>query len=329
MDRTPEQLSYIAKNWRDLIRPRALETAEHTRTRASIRCEPLERGFGTTLGGMLRRTLLHALPGAAITRVTLEGDAPADLPEILLALKELVFASDRAASATVVLDARGPGVVTAGDIAVVDGIRCCNPSQPICTLGDGERLALGLEIGVGRGYVPAERHDGELPSRTIAIDALFSPIRRVDFTVAHARVGHQTDYDRLVLDVTTNGAIDPVEAVSRAARILQDQLGLFLNFEEFPEPIAAPRDEVAERVNENLWRTVEELELSVRATNCLNNLKITYIGELVQRSEADLMKTRGFGRKSLTEIASVLAEMRLHLGMKLENWGASRPNGAR
>ena len=310
---------FIAKNWRDLIRPRELEVVAHSPEHAILRCEPLERGFGTTLGVMLRRTLLSTLPGAAITHVSFDGAPPPDLDDLAFALGELVFASELPTSAIVRLDRRGPCVVTGADIALVDGIRCCNPEQRICTLPADRSLSLGLVIGLGRGYSPADRHVTELPA-ALAIAARFAPVRRVEVAVSNARVGQQTDYDRLTLDVWTNGSIDPVEAVSRAATVLRDQLGLFLNFEEWPEPVPEAPDEEAARVNENLWRTVEELELSVRASNCLRALEITYIGELVQKSEAELMKSRGFGRKSLTEIMAVLGEIDLHLGMKLQGW---------
>jgi DNA-directed RNA polymerase subunit alpha len=268
----------------------------------------------------LRRTLLSALPGAAITHVAIEGEC--DVTDIVLALKEIVFASQLDDSVTVHLDGRGK-TITARDIALVAGVTCCNPDHVICTLADDGGLAMALTIGIGRGYVPAARH-ANVPG-AIAIDALFSPIRRVDFAVTNARVGQQTDYDRLTLDIHTNGAIDPVDAVHRAAAILQQHAALFLNFEEVPEPVVPPRDAVAEALDENLWRTVDELELSVRAENCLRNLDITYIGELVQKTESELMKTRGFGRKSLTEIGSVLAEMALGLGMKLDNWPGTKP----
>jgi DNA-directed RNA polymerase subunit alpha len=322
MDRTPQQLAHIAKNWRSLIRPLQLEIEDHTRTHARLRCEPLERGFGTTLGVALSQTL-RSLRGAAITHVAIE-EAPGELAEILLGLKEVVFTSSHAEPVEVRLDRRAKHVA-AGDITLVDGVTCCNPGHRICTLASDARIAMTLRIGVGHGYVPAERHLHDLPAGTIAIDALFSPIRRVEFAVANARVGQQTDFDRMTLDVWTSGAIDPIEAVHRAATILQDHAGLFLNFEEVPEPVVPPRDLITETINENLWRTVDELELSVRAENCLRNIKVTYIGELVQKTESDLMKTRGFGRKSLTEIANVLAEMGLVLGMKPDGWPGAKP----
>ncbi|HUJ60668.1 MAG TPA: DNA-directed RNA polymerase subunit alpha [Kofleriaceae bacterium] len=310
---------FIAKNWRDLIRPRELEVVAQSPTHATLRCEPLERGFGTTLGVMLRRTLLSVLPGAAITHVAFDRALPAELDDLTAALTELVFASELSTNAIVRLDRHGPGDVTGADLALVDGVRCCNPEHRICTLAPHASLSLRLSIGLGRGYSPAERHAPDLPE-AIAIAAMFAPVSRVEIAVSNARVGQQTDYDRLTLDVWTRGAIDPIEAVSRAATVMRDQLGLFLNFEEGPEPVLTPPDETAARVNENLWRTVEELDLSVRAGNCLRAMEITYIGELVQKTEADLMKSRGFGRKSLTEITGLLAQLDLRLGMKTTGW---------
>ena len=319
-----DAMSFAAKNWRDLIRPQACEVVEHTPTHATLRYEPLERGFATTLGVMLRRTLLSSLPGAAITHVAYGGAPPADLDEIVSGLAELVFVSEHPATAIVRVDKRGPGDVTGADIAPADGIVCCNPAHRICTLAGDARLALQLAIGLGRGYAPAERHAHERPGE-LAIAAMFAPVRRVEIETANARVGHRTDYDRMTLDVWTSGAIDPVDAVSHAAEILREQLGVFLNFEEQPEPIPVPHDDRPDLVRENLWRTVEELELSVRTTNCLRSLNITYIGELVKKSPKELLMKRGFGRKSLTELESVLAGMALQLGMKLDGWPGVEP----
>jgi DNA-directed RNA polymerase subunit alpha len=326
MDTEQHRMAFVAKNWRDLIRPRELAIVDHDARHARFGCEPLERGYGTTLGVMLRRTLLSALPGAAVTHVGWHA-APGDRAAIVFAIKELVVTSKHDAPVVLRLVKDTPGVVTAGDIALADGVSFCDREQPICTLAAGERIALELVIGVGRGYAPAERHAADRPDM-LAIDALFAPVRKVDFQITNARVGHLTDYDRLVLDVWTSGALDPVDAVSQVAVLLRQQLDLFLNFEEVPEPVPVPRDETAERQNENLWRTVDELELSVRASNCLRNMKITYIGELVTRSEAELMHSRGFGRKSLGEITSVLAEMELHLGMKLPDWRKAKEASA-
>ncbi|MDX2089537.1 MAG: DNA-directed RNA polymerase subunit alpha [Kofleriaceae bacterium] len=320
MELTSEQRAFIAKNWRDLVRPRALEIDAHTPTYARLRCEPLERGFGTTLGVTLRRTLLSTTAGAAITHAIVEAGAETELAALLLALKEVVLATDHVEGVVVRLDKREPGLVTAHDLALVEGVRCCNPALVLGTTT--EPVALGLVIGVGRGYAPASAHVVPVAG-AIAIDALFSPIRRVDFSVTNARIGHQTDYDRLTMEVWTNGAVDPVGAVERAAGFLRDGLGVFINFDEVPEPRRVPREDLADKPNENLWRTVDELELSVRATNCLRNLNIRYIGELVQKTEATLLKSRGFGRKSLQEIADVLAEMKLGFGMQLDGWSAA------
>ena len=215
--------------------------------------------------------------------------------------------------------------MTAGDIALVDGVTCLNPNHRICTLAKDGKVAIEFTITTGRGYAPAERHSIDLPVGTIAIDALYSPIRKVNFTVTNARVGQQTDYDKLTLEVWTNGAVRPDDAVAFAAKILKEQLNLFINFEEMAEPVESPRDEAAEKLNENLWRTVDELELSVRSANCLQNANIKYIGELVQKSESEMLKTKNFGRKSLKEIKELLAEMGLQLGMKLDNWPGPNP----
>ena len=334
MEPTPEQTAFMAKNWRDLIRPRILEIEERSQTYGKFSCEPLERGFGTTLGVSLRRILLSSLQGAAITHIAIEGalheftslpGVADDVTDILLNLKETLFKVEHDKTYNLRLEKQGEGPVTAEDIQLVDGITCLNPGHKICTLAKDGRVAMDLTITTGRGYQPAERHSADLPVGTIAIDALFSPIRKVNFLVTNARVGQQTDYDKLTLEVWTNGAVRPDDAVAFAAKILKEQLNLFINFEEMAEPVEAPRDEAAEKLNENLWRTVDELELSVRSANCLQNANIKYIGELVQKTEAEMLKTKNFGRKSLKEIKELLAEMGLQLGMKLDNWPGPNP----
>jgi DNA-directed RNA polymerase subunit alpha len=334
MEPTPEQTAFMAKNWRDLIRPRMLEIEERSDTYGKFSCEPLERGFGTTLGTALRRVLLSSLQGAAITHVKIEGalheftslpGVVEDVTDIVLNLKETLFKVEADKSYTIRLDRQGEGLVTAGDLQLVDGVTCLNPQHRICTLGKDGRIAVEMTIATGRGYTPAERHSSNLEVGVIAIDALFSPIQKVNFTVTNARVGQQTDYDKLTLEVWTNGAVRPDDAVAFAAKILKEQLNLFINFEEMAEPVAQPRDEEAEKLNENLWRTVDELELSVRSANCLQNANIKYIGELVQKSESEMLKTKNFGRKSLKEIKEILAEMGLSLGMKLDNWPGPNP----
>jgi DNA-directed RNA polymerase subunit alpha len=334
MEPTPEQTAFMAKNWRDLIRPRMLEIEERSDTYGKFSCEPLERGFGTTLGTALRRVLLSSLQGAAITHVKIEGalheftslpGVVEDVTDIVLNLKETLFKVEADKTYTVRLDKQGEGIVNAADLSLVDGVTCLNPHHRICTLGRDGRLSMELTIATGRGYAPAERHSSNLEVGVIAVDALYSPIQKVNFTVTNARVGQQTDYDKLTLEVWTNGAIRPDDAVAFAAKILKEQLNLFINFEEMAEPVAAPRDEEAEKLNENLWRTVDELELSVRSANCLQNANIKYIGELVQKTESEMLKTKNFGRKSLKEIKEILAEMGLSLGMKLDNWPGPNP----
>ncbi|MBP6631116.1 MAG: DNA-directed RNA polymerase subunit alpha [Kofleriaceae bacterium] len=331
---TPEQTALMAKNWRDLIRPRTLEIEERSETYGKFSCEPLERGFGTTLGVALRRVLLSSLQGAAITHIAVEGalheftslpGVVEDVVDIVLNLKETLFKVEADRTFTVRLQKSGEGPVTAGDIELPTGISCLNPDHRVCTLSKDGKVSMELTIATGRGYVPAERHSAGIPVGTIAIDALFSPIRKVNFTVTNARVGQQTDYDKLTLEVWTNGAVRPDDAVAFAAKILKEQLNLFINFEEMAEPVEAPRDEAAEKLNENLWRQVDELELSVRSANCLQNANIKYIGELVQKSEPEMLKTKNFGRKSLKEIKEVLHEMGLSLGMKLDNWPGTTP----
>ncbi len=330
-----EQTPLMAKNWRDLIRPRTLETEERTATYGKFSCEPLERGFGTTLGNSLRRVLLSSLQGAAITHVKFDEalheftslpGVVEDVTDVILNLKETLFRVDDDKTYHVRLEKEGDGPVRASDIAASTGVHVLNSKHVIATLSKDGKISCDLTISTGRGYVPAERHpDIGAPVGTVPIDALFSPIKKVNFTVTNARVGQQTDYDKLTLEIWTNGAVSPDDAVAFAAKILKEQLNIFINFEEMAEPVEAPVDEEQEKLNENLWRTVDELELSVRSANCLQNANIKYIGELVQKSESEMLKTKNFGRKSLKEIKEILAEMGLSLGMKLDNWPGPMP----
>ena len=329
-----EQTPFMAKNWRDLIRPRVLEIEEKSESYGKFSCEPLERGFGTTLGNSLRRVLLSSLQGASITHVKIEGalheftslaGVVEDVTDIILNLKEILIRVDEDKSFTVRIDKDGEGPVLAGDIQAVTGVHILNPNHQIATLARDGRLNMEMTIATGRGYIPAERHANGIGLGYIPIDALFSPIKKVNFTVTNARVGQQTDYDKLTLEVWTNGAVTPDDAVAYAAKILKEQLNIFINFEEKAEPVAEPVDEEQEKLNENLWRTVDELELSVRSANCLQNANIKYIGELVQKTESEMLKTKNFGRKSLKEIKEILAEMGLSLGMKLDNWPGPTP----
>ncbi len=322
----------MSRNWRDLIRPKAISIDPESQTEfyGKFTCEPLERGFGITVGNSLRRVLLASLQGAAFTAVRLDGalhefttipDVVEDVTDIILNLKEIVLKAETPKTYTVRLEKEGPGAVTAGDIQLVDGLTVLNPAHHIATLDKKGPLSMELTVNVGRGYVPADRNKSPtMPIGTIPIDALFSPVRKVNYTVQNARVGQVTDYDKLVLEVWTNGSVKPADAVAFAAKILKEQLSIWINFEETEEtPYQAPGQE-EEPLNENLFRSVDELELSVRSANCLQNANITLIGELVQKTEQDMLKTKNFGRKSLKEIKEILATMGLSLGMKFDNW---------
>jgi DNA-directed RNA polymerase subunit alpha len=321
----------VARNWRDLIRPKSLsvETETLSPTYGRFVCEPLERGFGITLGNSLRRVLLSSLQGAAITAVKIDGalheftsvpDVVEDVTSIVLNLKEVVVRAHSPRTHVVRVEKDGPAQVKASDIQSSDQIEVLNPDHVICTVSKGGRFSAELTITVGRGYVPSERtkQPGQ-PIGTIAIDALYSPLRKVNYTVTNARVGQMTDYDKLTLEVWTDGSVKPQDAVAYAAKILKDQLTIFINFEEEPEAVSATKEE-DEPLNENLFRSVEELELSVRSANCLQNANIHLIGELVQRTESEMLKTKNFGRKSLKEIKEILADMGLSLGMRIDNW---------
>ena len=325
-------MTMIARNWRDLIRPKgiSIDTESANNFYAKFTCEPLERGFGITVGNSLRRVLLSSLQGAAITAIRIEGalheftsvpDVVEDVSDIILNLKEVVFKAAQPKTYTVRIDKEGPGPVYARDILLVDGLQVLNPDHLIAVLDKKGPLAMELTVNVGRGYVPAERNKTPtMPIGTIPIDALFSPIRKVNYIVQNARVGQVTDYDKLTLEVWTNGSVAPADAVAFAAKILKEQLSIWVNFEESEETAYPQSLSDDEPLNENLFRSVEELELSVRSANCLQNANITLIGELVQRTEQDMLKTKNFGRKSLKEIKEILANMGLSLGMKIDNW---------
>ena len=329
---TASNPAVFAKNWRDLIKPKTLEIEKETLggSYGKFSCEPLERGFGTTLGNSLRRVLLSSLQGAAITAVKIDGalhefqtlpDVVEDVTDIILNLKEVLLKMDDPKPKVIRLDKEGEGKVTAGDIAVVDGVKVLNPEQPIATLARGGKLHMELLVQMGRGYVPADRNKTATMSvGTVPIDALFAPVKKVNYTVTHARVGQQTDFDKLTIEVWTDGSVTPEDAVAFAAKIMKDQLSIFINFEETEEPVEETVSEEAAKMNENLDKSVDELELSVRSANCLQNANIRYIGELVQKTEAEMLKTKNFGRKSLKEIKEILAEMGLSLGMKLDGW---------
>ena len=318
------------RNWRDLIRPKGIAVEQETEFYGKFICEPLERGFGITVGNGLRRILLSSLQGAAITAVRVDNalheftavsDVVEDVADIILNLKQVVFRAAQPKTYTVRLDKEGPSLVLAKDISIVDGLQILNPDQLIATLDKKGPLGMELTVNIGRGYVPAERN--KVPSMsvgTIPIDSLFSPVRKVNYTVQNARVGQVTDYDKLVLEVWTNGAVRPSDAVAFAAKILKEQLAMWINFEESDDSSYSVSSSDDEPINENLFRSVDELELSVRSANCLQNANIALIGELVQRTEQDMLKTKNFGRKSLKEIKEILGTMGLALGMKIDNW---------
>jgi len=320
-------------SWRDMIKPKALEVEEKTVTPTYGRFvgEPFERGFGTTLGTSLRRVLLSSLSGAAITKVKIRdvlhefstvAGITEDVTDILLNLKEIRFRLRDSDAETVRLDLRGERRVTAGDLSVGPQVDILTPDVHIATLGKGARLELEATVRRGRGYVIAENHkaNDESPVGTIFLDAAFSPVRKVNFTVTNARVGQRTDYERLALEVWTDGSVRPDEAVTDAARVLQDQLAIFVGTREESERSIDTQEEPPTLQNANLFRPIEELNFSVRSANCLQSADIRYIGELVQKTEGDLLKTKNFGRKSLNEIKEALQTMGLELGMRIDNY---------
>jgi len=322
------KIMYI--NWRELIKPKGVEISASTATYGKFVCEPLERGFGITIGNALRRILLSSIYGAAIVSAKIDNvmhefsaipGVLEDVSEIFLNLKEVRLRMSDLEPRAVRIEASGECEVTAGDILTDGGVQILNPDQHIATLSKDVGLNMTMKVKVGKGYVPAEANkDEDDPVGTVPIDAVFSPIRRVNYVVGNARVGQRTDYDKLTLEVWTDGSVLPIDAVAFAAKILKEQTSIFINFDEEPEPEPEEPEEKEEPLNENLYRSVEELELSVRSANCLKNASISYIGELVQRTEQEMLKTKNFGRKSLNEIKEVLGEMGLKLGMTLEGF---------
>src|SRR6056297_1515020 len=321
----------IARNWRELIRPRRLEVEEDTLTSTYGRFhfEPLERGFGTILGNALRRVLLSSLQGAAITNIRINGvlhefstipGVMEDVATIVLNLKDVRVRMNAQGPKTIRVKKSGEGIVVAGDLISDDQtVEVMNPEHKICTLGPDSDFEMEATVDLGKGYVLADRNKTEdMPIGTVPIDSVFSPIRRVNYTVTPARVGRETDFDRLNLELWTDGAIDPADAVAFAAKILKEQLTIFINFEEQAEAPTSHVDE-PEPLNPNLFKSVDELELSVRSANCLQNANIRFIGELVQKTEAEMLKTKNFGRKSLNEIKETLASLGLSLGMTIDN----------
>lgn len=317
--------------WRDLIKPKGFEVDRETLRDdfAKFTIKPLERGYGVTLGNSLRRILLSSMMGSAVSAVKFEGvlhefttlpDVLEDVTDIILNFKEVRFRQYNAETQTLRISKKGPGRITAADIQTNDQIEVLNPEQHIATLGANGNFNAEILVTFGRGYDAAEVRNGSYPIGFIAVDALHSPIRKVNYSVSNARVGQRTDYDALTLEVWTDGSLKPEEAVALSSKIMKEQLQIFLTFDETMEPSDEIKDSKNPTLNENLFRSVDDLELSVRSANCLKNANIRYIGELVVRSEAEMLKTKNFGRKSLNEIKEILGEMGLGLGMKIDGW---------
>jgi len=321
----------IHKNWQELIKPGKLDVkpGDDARRIATVVAEPLERGFGLTLGNSLRRVLLSSLQGAAVTAVQIDGvlhefssipGVREDVTDIVLNIKEIAIRMQGEGPKRMVVRKQGPGIVRAGDIQTVGDIEVLNPELVICSLDEGAEIRMEFTVDTGKGYVPADRNRPEdAPIGLIPVDSVFSPVKKVSYRVENTREGQVLDYDKLILTVETDGSLKPEDAVAYAARIIQDQLAIFVNFEE-------PRKEAVEEkvpelaFNPALLKKVDELELSVRSANCLKNDNIVYIGDLIQKTEAEMLRTPNFGRKSLNEIKEVLAQMGLHLGMDVTNW---------
>jgi DNA-directed RNA polymerase subunit alpha len=322
----------IQKNWQELIRPSKLQVTPggDPKRDAILIAEPLERGFGVTLGNALRRVLLSSLQGAAVQSVHIDGvlhefssipGVREDVTDIVLNIKDIAIRMQSDGPKRMVVKKQGPGAVTAGDIQTVGDIVVLNPDLVLCTLDEGAEIRMEFTVNTGKGYVPTERNRPEdAPIGLIPVDSLYSPVRKVSYRVENTREGQILDYDKLTMQIETNGALSPDDAVAYAARILQDQLNVFVNFEEprGKEPVGEPIPDLA--FNPAFLKKVDELELSVRSANCLKNDNIVYIGDLVQKSEAEMLRTPNFGRKSLNEIKEVLAQMGLHLGMEVPGW---------
>ncbi len=323
----------MQRNWRELIRPKKLEVDpdDHSRFYGKFVCEPLERGYGVTIGNSLRRVLISSLQGAAIVSVKIEGvlhefstipGVVEDVTDILLNLKEVRCRLRGEEPRTIKLTKSGEGLVKAKDIVTDPQVEILNPEQHIATLSLDGQFKAEMQVRAGKGYVPSERNKTEdAPVGTVFLDAAFSPIVKVNYVVSNARVGQITDYDKLTMEIWTDGSITPEDAIAVAAKILKEQLSIFINFEEEKEESIGEEEKPAEeQINSNLYKSVEELELSVRSANCLKNAHIRFIWELVQKTEAEMLKTKNFGRKSLNEIKAILEEMGLNLGIKIDGF---------
>ncbi|WGD30923.1 DNA-directed RNA polymerase subunit alpha [Ancylobacter sp. WKF20] len=321
----------IQKNWQELIKPEKLEVlvGSDPKRLATVVAEPLERGFGLTLGNALRRILLSSLQGAAVTSVHIDGvlhefssipGVREDVTDIVLNIKDIAIKMAGDGPKRMVVKKQGPGIVTAGDIQTVGDVQVLNPELVLCTLDDGAEIRMEFTVDTGKGYVAADRNRPEdAPIGLIPVDSLYSPVKKVSYKVENTREGQILDYDKLTLTIETNGSVAPEDALAYAARILQDQLEIFVNFEEPKREAESPAMQELP-FNPALLKKVDELELSVRSANCLKNDNIVYIGDLIQKTEAEMLRTPNFGRKSLNEIKEVLASMGLHLGMEVPGW---------
>jgi DNA-directed RNA polymerase subunit alpha len=320
----------IDKNWKSLIKPNKLEIiSNEDKTTAKVIAEPLEKGFGQTIGNSLRRILLSSIQGAAVTAIQIDGvlhefssikGVREDVTDIVLNVKNLAIKSNVNSSKKLILDVKGPKEVKAKDITLIPEIEILNPEQTICNLDEKTNFHMELFINTGKGYVPsAKNKDEDSPLGLIAVDSLFSPVKKVSFAIEKTRSGSALDYDKLVMNIETNGTVNAEDAIAYSARIFQDQLSMFINFDDPKETVPEVKSAEPE-FNRNLLKRVEELELSVRSMNCLKNDNIIYIGDLVQKTEPEMLRTPNFGRKSLNEIKEVLNTMSLYLGMEIPNW---------
>ena len=325
-----ESTEVNTKNWKSMIKPSKLDIKlSDDKSYAKIVAEPLEKGYGLTLGNSLRRILLSSIRGAAVTSIQIDGvlheftsikGIREDVTDIVLNIKSLALKCSSAGTKKLILDAKGPGQINASNITTAPDIKILNPDLVICNLDENTNFHLEMNVDTGKGYTPAELNKPEDPPLgLIPIDSLFSPVKKASYSVSTAREGKALDYDKLIMEVETNGSISAEDAIAYSARIFQDQLGMFINFNE-PQEVVVREKPSEPEFNKNLLRKVDELELSVRSMNCLKNDNIIYIGDLVQKSEGEMLRTPNFGRKSLNEIKEVLTGMSLYLGMEIPNW---------
>ena len=325
-----ENTEINVKNWKSMIKPGKLDVnLSDDKSYAKIIAEPLEKGYGLTLGNSLRRILLSSIRGTAVTAIQIDGvlheftsikGVREDVTDIVLNVKSLALKSNSEGSKKLILDVKGPGVIKASNITPINEIEILNPDLVICNLDENTHFHMEMTVGNGKGYISADLNKPEEPPLGyIPIDSLFSPVKKVSYSVSTAREGKALDYDKLIMEVETNGSISAEDAIAYSARIFQDQLAMFVNFDE-PQEVAISETPKEPEFNRNLLRKVDELELSVRSMNCLKNDNIIYIGDLVQKSEGEMLRTPNFGRKSLNEIKEILNGMSLYLGMEIPNW---------